>query len=184
MPKSLVWFRWLDIDWTLTKCLAAAGVFLMLVGGGLFFVLFKHVKGKVGRTSRAEVWDDINSSFGVGIRTDFLAPTMLYAGPAAGVKVQLKANIDSLRQAARRGDWLTFWLWPSLLSSWSIGVWLLFMAFCRRELLLAILISVIPGFILLVAWFMPWAAIYTNIDLNADAQQPAPGDDLAQPPQM
>jgi len=36
MPKTLVLFRWLGINWTLTKCLAVAGVFLMLVAAGLW----------------------------------------------------------------------------------------------------------------------------------------------------
>jgi hypothetical protein len=184
MSNTPVLFRWLDINWTLTKCLVVAGVFLMLVGAGLFLILFKHVKGKVERLNREEVWNDFNTNFGVGIRTDYLAPTMLYRGPAVGVKAQLTANINTLRQAARRGDWLTFWLWPSILSGWSIGVWLLFMAFCRRDLVIAVLVTVVPAFILLVAWFMPWAAIYTNIDLNADVQLPVPTDDRTQPPQQ
>jgi hypothetical protein len=59
MSNSVVLFRWLAIDWTLSACLAVAGVFLMLVGVGHFVVLFKHVKGKVERMSEQETRDFI-----------------------------------------------------------------------------------------------------------------------------
>jgi hypothetical protein len=183
MPKTLVLFRWLGINWTLTKCLAVAGVFLMLVAAGLFIILFKHVKGKVQRMSREETWDFINHG-NLMIPHDYVGPTMLYAGPAVGVKVQLTANINTLRQAARRGDWLTFWLWPTMMSGWFIGGWLLCMSFGRDDLVIVVVTTVPIVFLMFVAWFMPWAAIYTNIDLNADVQLPVPTDDRTQPPQQ
>jgi hypothetical protein len=152
----------------------------MLVGSALFIGLFKHVKGKAQRMSEEEALDFVMNA----TRSGADPRTSPVWGAAVGVKAELTANINTLRQAARRGDWLTFWLWPSILSGWSIGVWLLFMAFFRRDLVIAFLVTVVPAFILFVAWFMPWAAIYTNIDLNADVQLPVPTDDRTQPPQQ
>jgi len=178
MSGNSVLFHWLDINWTLTKCLAVAGVLLMLVGAALFIGLFKHVKGKVQRMSEEEALDSVLNATRTGgdIRT---SPVL---GKAVGVKAELNCNIDTLRRAARRGDWLTFWLWPSMMSCGSIGICLLLLAFVPRQPIFIVLTSLMPAFIIFVAWFMPWAAIYTNIDLNADAQPPA-ADDRAQPPQ-
>jgi len=69
-----------------------------------------------------------------------------------------------------------------MMSCGSIGICLLLLAFVPRQPIFIVLTSLMPAFIVFVAWFMPWAAIYTNIDLNADAQPPA-ADDRAQPPQ-
>ena len=106
-------------------------------------------------------------------------------GAAVGVKAELNCNIDSLRQAARRGDWLTFWLWPVILSCSSLGFWLAFMAFAflRREPILVGSLTLVSAFIVFVAWFMPWAATHTQIDLNASIQPPARSGDRASPPQ-
>ena len=178
MSDSSVLFLWLHINWTLTKCLTIAGVFLMLVGVALFIVLFKHVKGKTQRMSQDEALDFLMNASKTGgdIRT---SPVW---GKAVGVKAELNCNIDTLRNVARRGDWLTFWLWPAILSCWSIGISLLFVALLYRQLFLVILSVLIPGFVLFVAWFMPWAAIYTNIDLNADVQPPGADGPRAPPP--
>ncbi len=179
MSKNPILFRWLDINWTLNECLLVSAVFLVLLAAGLFIVLFRHVKGRVQRMSREETWDLLMNA--AKARTDIRTSPVLQ-GPAVGLKAELKCNIDTLRRAARRGDWLTFWLWPIVLSGWSTGFWLLFMAVVPREPFFIVLVTVIPAFIVFVAWFMPWAAIYTNIDLDADAEAPAQAEDRAQPP--
>jgi hypothetical protein len=46
---------------------------------------------------------------------------------------------------------------------------LFFVAIIPREPFLIVVVSLLPVLMVCVAWFMPWAAIYTNIDLNADA---------------
>lgn len=182
ISENPVLFRWLDINWTLNKCLIVSGVFLILVAGCIFIVLFRHVKGKVERMSKEEIGD---SMFNAAKLSSEPRTKVLWVGPAVGVKAEISCNIDTLRQAARRGDRLTFWLWPCLLSCWSLGIWSVLMGIAplRRDPLLAILITLIPAFILFVAWFMPWAAIYTQIDLNASLQPPAPSGDQAPPPQ-
>jgi len=150
----------------------------MLLGVCLFVVLFKHVKGKIERMSEQETRD----MFDYGATTEpYVRRDMQSVGPIIGVKAVLTANIDTLRRAARRGDWLTFWLWPSIMSCWCIGMGLLIMAILPREPILIVVTWLIPAFIVSVAWFMAWAAIYTNIDLNADAE-PAQTDDPAQSP--
>jgi hypothetical protein len=60
MSGSSVLFRWLDINWTLTACLAFAGLMLKSVGVALFIGLFRHLKGKVQRMSEEETRDYIN----------------------------------------------------------------------------------------------------------------------------
>jgi hypothetical protein len=74
-------------------------------------------------------------------------------------------GIDDLRLAARRGDWMTFWLSPLLMTS------AIFSFFFTAGLLFADAPGLIwggayaPLFLMLAMfWFMPWAAIYTNID--------------------
>jgi hypothetical protein len=43
-----------------------------------------------------------------------------------GASGEISISIDGLRQAARRGDWLTFWLWPILITCAFGGAWFLF----------------------------------------------------------
>jgi hypothetical protein len=71
-----------------------------------------------------------------------------------------------------------------MMSGWFIGGWLLCMSFGRDDLVIVVVTTVPIVFLTFVAWFMPWAAIYTNIDLNADVQLPVPTDDRTQPPQQ
>lgn len=179
MSQSSFLFRWLGINWTLTKCLIVVGTFLVLLGAGLFIVLFKHVKGKAQRMGREEGWDFLMNA---GLPRTDKNNIVLWAGPAVGVKAELNCNIDTLRNAARRGDWLTFWLWPIMLSCWSIGMFVLVGAVLPRKPIFIVLTALLPAFMMFVAWFMPWAAIYTNIDLNADGPSPAQPDDRPSPP--
>jgi hypothetical protein len=181
MSNCSVLFQWLNIDWTLTLCVAAAGVLLMLGGVGLFMILFKHAKGKVERMSEQETRDYMN--YGELTEPYGVARTMQSVGPVIGFKAVLTANIDTLRKAARRGDRLTFWLWPSMMSCWCIGLSMLLIAALPHDPILIVLTSLVPTFMVFVAWFMPWAAIHTSIDLNADAEPPSQAGGRAHPPQ-
>jgi hypothetical protein len=174
VSHSSILFRWLGINWTMNECMVALGALLMLVASGLFIVLFRHVKGKVQRMSREETWDLLMNAGKVGTERRTVP---VWGGPAVGVELKLNCNIDTLRQAARRGDWLTFWLWPLMLSGWFTGMWLVFLAIIPRQPLLLVLITLVPALVISIAWFMPWAALYTNIDLNADVEPPAPTSD-------
>jgi len=163
---SPVLFRWLGIGWTSTTCMLAAGLSFMLLGVILFLILFKHTKSKVERMSDQETRDFIE----YGELTEPYGPprSMQAVGPVVGAKAVMAANINTLRQAARAGDWLKFWLWPCMGSCWSIGLGLFITAVCPRDIGLIIVIWLVPAFLVFVAWFMAWAAIYTNIDINAD----------------
>jgi hypothetical protein len=151
------------LSWTLARCCVAAGLLLMLLGALLFLILFKHVRGKVERLSPEEAGELAANA----ARRD-VVPTIRMKG--VGVSAQLSFNIDTLRQAARRGDWLTFWLAPGMFVVWFIGVWLMCMAFAIAEgsRAMAVVVSVFMTLLVLVPPFMSWAAIYTTIDMDTD----------------
>jgi hypothetical protein len=167
------------IAWTVAKCgLAAGGAFIVL-GVVILAILFKHTKAEF---SRVTGYDAAVGAMYPGIRP--APPGLLLYGKAVGYEVKMKANIDTLRKAAGRGDWLTFWLWPAMICSWCLGFWLVFMATFAVFRVPAILVIVTTGFIaliVLIALFMPWAAIYTKIDLDADTPEVAPADGTAGP---
>ena len=82
----------------------------------------------------------------------------------------MSMDIDGLRRAARRGDWMSFFLWPISMSCWIIGMWLVFTAFLLYTpsgfwVMVSIVFLGMEG----ITLFMPYAAIFTNIDAGVDA---------------
>ena len=156
------------VAWTLARICALSGGAFLVLAGLLFVILFKHVGGKVRRLSPTEAgYVSVYSA-----HRHYLPEPIESKG--VGYGVELTANIDTLRKAARRGDWLTFWLWPALMSSACVGLWLLFMSMCMAldvPRFVAILATATLAPIFLIAWFMPWAAIYTKIDLGAEGSK-------------
>ncbi|HVZ34613.1 MAG TPA: hypothetical protein VG963_19425, partial [Polyangiaceae bacterium] len=114
-------------------------------------------------------------------RASYERSDLVYSVGAVGASGEIHAGIDDLRQAARRGDWLMFWLWPILFSCAFGGMW-----FLSAGLLLDAprwLWVLITAFILLpigCVWFAAWAAIYTNID--AGTAQPISGQEQGPKP--
>ena len=161
--EHLIVMRAFGVSWTLALCfgVAAAGTFLLSVV--LFVVLFKHTQGVARRLHPEEA---ARLAYSDPARPD---ETKLLWGKAAGVEVKLNMNIDSLRNAARHGDWLTFWLSPLLFSSAFVaGLCFSLAGMLAVDAPLAVLLSVVSFFalLLLIIWFMPWAALYTKIDLG------------------
>jgi len=161
-------FRALGTRWYLSKFCLVAGFLLMVIGGLFGVVLALHTKARWRRLSAAEAADvAFNPARSAG------ATATAASVGTAGAEIQMSIDIDGFRQAARRGDWLTFMLWPIMLSCWVIGVWMVLSTF---------LLHMPPGFWVLVTvvmfaleglcLFMPFAALFTNIDAGT-SQRPA-----------
>jgi len=153
----------LDVPWSATKCCLVLGLVLAAVSAVLFYVLFKHVKGKVRRLDPHEAGRV--AFYGRSTATEGVDEVIQADG--VGVGAEIKFGIDDLRQAARRGDWMTFWLSPLLMTS---GIFAFFFIFTAGLLFadapgLIWGVAYTPLFLMLAMfWFMPWAALYTNID--------------------
>jgi hypothetical protein len=163
--------------------LVVAGGLLAIVASIQFVVLFKHVKGKVYRMSPDEA--KAAMFYGLSI-TNIRSPgTPLWVGPAVGYVATLSCNIDTLRKAARRGDRLTFWFWPTMMTGWCGGLWLIFLAVMMAARIptgLIVLVTVFMGSMVAIVWFMAWAALYTKIDLDVDSELPPSQSPPAPPP--
>src|SRR5438128_2571970 len=118
MFTNSVLFHAEGIAFTLAKCFGVAGVLLAGVTTLIFVVLFKRTHGVVKRMSpdeaaRAAVyglrqsWDDLRDPV-LGVA----------AVGAVGRSVEIKFDIDSLRNAYRGGDRTTFWLSPIIFTCW------------------------------------------------------------------
>jgi len=171
------------ISFTVVKCFLGAGVALVGLSALVFVILFKHNHGVVKRMSREEAawmhvygreqyWDDIHD------------PAMVKAVGVTGRTVEITFDIDSLRNAYRRGDRMTFWLSPILFTCWGVAVWLLLMSGLMAVEIpfgFQIAVTAFVFLFLLLPWFMAWAAVNTNIDLGkagsgaAATSQAAPG---------
>ncbi len=155
-------FHALGLSWTVAKCFGAAAVVLLLLNVLLFVILFKHTHGKAQRLSPEEA----------GRVALYPVPgndVLPIQSEGVGVGVELSFNIDTLRKAARRGDWLEFWGFPAGMACGVGAFWCFFMvpAVLTHSRLFAIIASVSCGPLLfLLSIFMPWAAIYTNIDAD------------------
>jgi hypothetical protein len=165
MFKNPFLFHALGTDWRLSKFCVACGLAVMLIGVLFFVALAFHTKAHWRRLSSA---DAANVAFHGSSGRGEVLPATTGVG-VAGAEIQLTMDIDGLRRAARRGDWMSFFLWPISMSCWIIGTWLVFTAF---------LLYTPPGFWVMVSifllgmegitLFMPYAAIFTNIDAGVD----------------
>ncbi|HET7540673.1 MAG TPA: hypothetical protein VFK05_12400 [Polyangiaceae bacterium] len=154
------------ISWSPALCFGVAAAGTFLVSAVSFAILFKHKKGAARRLSPEEA---ARVAYSEPARADAVELEWATRSKAVGVEVQLDMNIDSLRNAARRGDWLTFWLSPLVFSSFftaglffSLAVMLAFSA----PLSLLLIVAAFLALPVLIIWFMPWAALYTKIDLG------------------
>jgi len=152
-------------------CLALAGSCLLGVAALLFWLLMKHLRvgvrhldpDEAARLAFARSFPDTSSS------SDLVSREAVLTTGGAGVEVELSFGIDDLREAFRANDRKTFWLWPTSMSSFILGLGSLLAAL----LLLLSVPWVIQGIValfsllmLLVIWFMQWAAVYTKIDVG------------------
>ncbi len=170
-PNPLLLQRF-GVSWTLAKVFAIAGVSLWAMSALLFYVLFKHMNGKVRRLEPYEA-----GRVALGRGADIQRPDDVMEGKGVGVGVQTSFGIDDLRQAARRGDRMMFWLCPLLLSGAFLGFSCISNAAFAVASVPGPIAGIVDGFLLLMVlfpWFLAWAAIYTNID--AGTARPVPDD--------
>lgn len=166
-----VLFRAAGIDWSVMKFCLAMGTFLWLLAGLFGWILASHTKAAKWETMSSAESADLAVNAGRAPHERF---GQVYAGKAVGKSGEIRAGIDDLRQAARRGDWLTFWLWPISISCAFGGAWFFFSGMtlsAPRGIWIIITLFCLPmaGF----GWFMAWAAIYTNIDAGTARKAPA-----------
>lgn len=157
----------LGVSWTLARCFLVVAVALFGVSAVLFAILFKHTKAGVRRLSKDEA--TLVTVYGRGAEVGLDPnPAALAGYGMVGGAAELKMDIDGLRNAARRRDWTTFWFWPIMLTTFVSSIWSALaaglVAAGQGRGFLMVLLSAFVGLFLLIVWFMPWAAIYTNID--------------------
>jgi hypothetical protein len=155
-------FRAWGTDWYVTKICVVTGVGLLLLAGLFGWILARHTKGAKWETLSSREAADVAVNAG---RAPHERLGQVYAGKAVGASGEIHAGIDDLREAARRGDWLTFLLWPVLFSCGFGGAWLFFSGLtlsAPRALWVLVTLFCVP--VVGISWFMAWAAIYTNID--------------------
>lgn len=167
MFKNHVVLEKMGISWTLGMCMGIAAAVLLGISAILFVVLFRHTKARARRLSKEEA--AMVALYGrTGDIQPGPPPTIIGAYGTAGVAAELKIDIEGYREAARRGDWMTFWLFPIMGTCFptSIGLAIAapFIAWGDGEAFPVIMLLAFVGLFVGIVWFMPWAAIYTNID--------------------
>jgi hypothetical protein len=167
MFKDPFLFHALGTHWRLSKFCLVCGGALMLMGVLCAVVLAIHSKThwrKLNATEAARL------AFQAARAPDEVLPAGTVASVgAAGAEIQMSMDIDGLRRAARRGDWLTFFLWPISMHCWIIGACMVFTAFTvymppAAWVIISIFLLGMEG----ISLFMPFAAIFTNIDAPVD----------------
>jgi len=161
--RDPVLFRALGTRWYLSKFCLVAGFLLMVLGGLFGVVLALHTKARWRRLSAAEAADvAFNPARSAGG-----SATAASVG-TAGAEIQMSISMEGLRKAARQGDWLTFFLWPIMLSCWVIGMWMaLSMVLLAMPQGFWILVTVVMLGLEGVVLFLPLAAIVTSGDAGA-----------------
>jgi hypothetical protein len=168
-----VLFRAGGIDWSVMKVCLSTGIFLWVLAGLFAWILASHTKAAKWETMSSVEAADLAVNAGRAPHERF---GQIYAGKAVGKSGEINAGIDDLRQAARRGDWLTFWLWPLSISCAFGGAWLFFSGItlsAPRGIWIILTLVLLP--MTCFGWFMAWAAIYTNID--AGKARPLPSEE-------
>jgi hypothetical protein len=158
------------ISVTVVKLTLAVGLSLLFTAGLLFWRLVRHTKVRSQPLSQDELGDLLTGPHHAGEQ-------LVYAKAfrATGRSVQFSFNIDTLRNAYKRHDYFLFWCAPAAIASWFLGFWVLMLAI-ELPLVLFLVISVVLVAPIAILVFMPWAAVYTNIDLGADSPNGTPGE--------
>lgn len=154
-----------DVEVTLGRLIFVIGLVLMACAASVFAVLFRHTKAKARRLSSEEVGRLIVYGRASDIDVD-PRPQVATVG-AQGAAAELSFTIGSLRAAAERKDWLMFWGGPAMMVLWVCGGWLFFVAMCcafALDTFILVTVTVVAILMLAIFVFMPWAAIYTDIE--------------------
>jgi hypothetical protein len=153
MLSNPVLFRAFNIDWTLQYVLFAMSALSFLVGGLAGAYLLK-------RAGEKRALDDAELQT-LGLTPDGNPVRMHWIG-AKGIRLEARADLETLRRAAECGDWALFWAWPCGIFSWGCAVGLLATASLD---LVFVCVGGGSGFLFAAfGVFMPWAALYTDID--------------------
>jgi len=159
-------FQRFGVTWRLGNLCIVGGLVLVMLGGLLFAVLFRHVGARSRRLTPYEAGHVMFDQFHQHHMLD----------NATGVGVDASIDIRGYRAAARDRDWLKFWLWPIAFTVGVVGIWAVI---CGTAIALQARIGVVLGivsallvFMLLVNWFMPLAALYTKIDSDPVSKDP------------
>jgi hypothetical protein len=170
MLRNPILFQQFGIAWTVAWCWLFGGLVLMCVAAALFTILFRHL-GAHTRELTPEEADHVAFYAGKYTPVEDMHGKHLW-----GRAAELSWNIDTLRKAANRGDWFAFWTFPTMFSLWMIGMGCVFMAMAIWAKAVVVIVATAPILALMVIlfWFMAWAAIYTNIDADADDPAPPP----------
>ena len=159
MLENPVLFQAFDIEWTVFKSMLALSALGFLTGGLTLTYLLRRAG-----TKRALDEEELQT---LG-RTPDGNPVRMHWVGAKCARVEARADLDTLRRAAERGDWALFWAWPCFLISWGGAFGVLFSAMSildPKEWPVYIFTGGAAGlFFIIVGLFMPWAALYTNID--------------------
>jgi hypothetical protein len=144
--------------WTLVAVCTVLGLTLFVIGGSLMALLLV----RYGETRRLEGREASRVAF----NADRIGELRPIHGPAIGVERRMSFTIGDLRRARAAGDNLVFWGVPAWMTTLSAGIGFLCLAGAvlirTPALFFACLIALVPMF--LIACFMPWAAVYTQLE--------------------
>lgn len=163
MWRDRVLIHFFDIDWTAPRLMFALS-FAGLLWTGLLMTYILRRAGK----GRALTDEELST---LGRSADPNQVRMRWVG-AKGGRVEANASIDTLRRAAKRGDWCFFWAWPCMLVSGGVSAGLFFFGLFASArdtptvIYVTVAMSVLP--FLTIPPFMAWAALHTDIDLDVD----------------
>jgi hypothetical protein len=169
-----VLFEALGVSWTAAKCLFI-GAGLSAILGAIGFVWYGRHIGVRAQPLGSDEAAMVASFPAQG--TDIVVPIAM--GPARGVSYGFSWNINTFRDAARRGDRVGFWLLPTTITFWCLAFQFLFTGIgCLitepgKGLIATLACGAFIALMLFINWFMPWAALHTKIDLPQSAA-PAP----------
>jgi|SRR4051812_1202079 hypothetical protein len=162
-----VLFEALGVSWTAAKCLFIAGGVSVVLGAVCFLWYARHIGTRAQPLSSDEA--AMVASFPVQ-GMDTIDPIAL--GPARGVRYGFSWNINTFRDAARRGDRVGFWLIPSMITFWVLAFQLVLTGSAclitepGKGAQVTLFCGAFNALVLSINWFMPWAALHTKIDLN------------------
>lgn len=167
MLQNPTLFRAFDRDWTLQNVAFALSLACLLIAGtALTYLLIRN-----GQT-RALTEKEMET---LGRTPDGNPVRMQWAG-GKGVRIETSISIDGMRRAAKRGDWALFWAWSALFVSGGgfFGLLIVGMALLDpKDGMFILCLGAGSGLLfVLFGLFLPWAALYTNIDLGADGPEP------------
>jgi len=135
--------------------------------GGAFLAYILVVSGRT-RTMRQD--ELARSMFG---RDPQDQPTIAVVR-GKGVRREASMTIGGLRRLAKREQWGLFWSWPCTLTGFALGMQLLCIApwLADGEIVFALSAASICVPMIVIAWFMPWAALHTKIEADIDEEGP------------